>query len=663
MRLALAGTLAAAALLGLARPCPADEDHLGNTPEELEAWRASEDGHYVRARELSEAILRANPRSYAGHYVLGVALHYGEADLARSIFHLKESIRLFEQRQGPEPAMDAPWRWHMAALRELAYSLAEIDHPAEELAILDRFDKAYVPKRLAHRIWPLMKLRRYDDARAAARFAIATTTEERQKRLARGDLCGAEFEAGDRRATYKACTDALADHRSQPRGGQITFSNASEAARSMFRYDEAERLLQESTKRADLDSWGNPFQQLASLYLSEGRIPEAIAALKGGQDLRMRRAAWLDQHGRAHLDQTIASLLLVVGEAARAVDVARRALIRPDRQGTHSEAKQQTVAASAILYALALRADAARLEEEAVSAGLRASLSLRWQALRRHLAAWREERRAATLLADERFLEASLRPYYAGGIALDQWLVAELVRIVGPGVALAAIAGARRAESEAVARVYLDVYEAEAEYRRGHWRAVLELVQRTSAALPKAEALLHGRLAAIGAEAARRSGRSDESTALFSIALTRDPGVLRRVDVRLPVRIEHDSSDVARLGASMIRSSPRFRSSSGGHVVNLESNAAGARACLLGPRHEVIQCAEHPASRNETAHESARRLVGEFHRVAFAVKTDLSQADLTTLDGSPTAGRADRQIRSLLDRLGPNPPPPTEAAR
>ena len=48
----------------------------------------------------------------------------------------------------------------------------------------------------------------------------------------------------------------------------------------------------------------------------------------------------------------------------------------------------------------------------------------------------------------------------------------------------------------------------------------------------------------------------------------------------------------------------------------------------------------------------ARLLVAELHRSAFALKADLSQADLTSLDGSPTAARADQRVRSVLDKLG-----------
>ena len=51
----------------------------------------------------------------------------------------------------------------------------------------------------------------------------------------------------------------------------------------------------------------------------------------------------------------------------------------------------------------------------------------------------------------------------------------------------------------------------------------------------------------------------------------------------------------------------------------------------------------------------SKLLVSEFQRTAFALKADLSQSDLTSLDGSPTAARADRQVKALVDQLGPTP--------
>ena len=55
----------------------------------------------------------------------------------------------------------------------------------------------------------------------------------------------------------------------------------------------------------------------------------------------------------------------------------------------------------------------------------------------------------------------------------------------------------------------------------------------------------------------------------------------------------------------------------------------------------------------DDATEMGRRLARELHRVAFAPRMDLTQADLRSLDGSPVvAGEAsDERVRLVLSEL------------
>ena len=622
---------------------PAPSDGLIGTPEELQGWSAVEESKWVRARELGEKILKEHPDSFAGHYIVGMAMHYGEGDLARSAFHLDLAVKRFEERFGPTPDLGRPWRWHESALKQLAFTYGEMDRPADELALFIRFDKVYQPKKLAERVWPLMKLRRYDEARAAAKIAVATGDHE-QKMIARSDLCAAECEAGSRARAYEACTDALVEFKHSLVGGMVEFSNASEAALTVLKYDEAERFLGESTKRAVPDSWGNPFQHLGMLLITEGRIPEAIAALKGGQELRMQRPAWLDQHGQARLDQTLAELLLVVGETDRAVQIARRAVERPDRMGVNSGTDRQAVAATALGMAVALSEQAERHLEEATTSGFLDGMKLRMKAIEERIEAWRSRRRAAVLLADENFLERSLRPYYVGGADLPPWMMSEVVGAVGGGVALAAIAHARAVEVLPGAAAFFDALLAEAEFLRGETGQALAAAERALEKLPQAEQLLRGRVAAIAGESARLEGDPAAADALFAKALVHDPGVFRRLGIKLPVTVESDGSELATRAARLIDRSPRFRTGKGGFRVVLRDG----EACLMGIGGERIQCAAPTAGG-----DPARKLVAALHKVAFALKSDLSQEDLTTLDGSPTAQRADHQVKSLLDSMAP----------
>jgi hypothetical protein len=398
------------------------------------------------------------------------------------------------------------------------------------------------------------------------------------------------------------------------------------------------------------DSWGNPFQHLAQLYLAEERVPEAIAAVRGAQDLRMRRPPWLDQHGQARLDGTLAELFLLVGITDRAVAAAQRAVDRPDRQGVHSGTEVQAASASAVRLATVLHEQAVRESEDAGTSSFLDSIKLRARSAWHRLQAWRSRRRAAVMLADNDFLVKSLRPYYVGGIDVPMWFMPEAVDAVGGGVTLAGLEKARAVEHFPASDPYFDALEAEAQFLRGDCEAAGRIAAHTLRYLPSAEALLHGRMAILAGECARRSGDDRAAAGFFQTALAKDPGNFRRMELALPVRLETDGSALAQRAASLVAGSPRFSTGEGPFLVKVQGGRV-PQACLLGPNHEQLACARVNLPVDTSDKVGARLLVAEFHRAAFALKADLSQADLTSLDGSPTAGRADRQVQSLIDQL------------
>ena len=631
--------------------------HLEGTADELAGWEALDQGQFIKARELGDKVLLADPASFAGHFILGAALQHGEGDLARAAFHL-EHARLAYERRWPRPLLggllpgggSGPWRWHQATLRELSAALGALDRPEEQLRIIEQHNDQYSPPWQAQRIWPLMKLGRYEEAREAARQAMEGSGAAARK-YARADLCGAESEAGDRRRAHDACVEATREFQDAASGaGQLELSNASDAALGVLRFDEAERFLVEAARRQNSVLWVNPYQQQAELFLTEGRIPEAIAALRAGQELRIGRPAWVDQFDRARFDAALAKVFLVVGIGDRAVAAATRAIEQPDRQGHASGSEVQADAASAVLQELALRDRAERAAEDATTAGFWASLPLSARAAWDRLTAWRAMRRAAVALADETFLSRSLRPYYLG-ILLPPWLLPELVDAVGGGVALAALDLARQAEGDATFDAYFDALRAEAELRRGQYARADALAAAALASLPQAEVLLRARLALVAAACARQRGDDSRAAVFLQAVLARDPGLLRRSGLALPVRIDDDGSELARAAARLVARSPRFDSGGGPLSVSL-TGGAHPRACLVGPSREQLACASVNQPIDTGATAGARLLVAELHREAFAVHTDLSQSDLTSLDGSPTAGRADRHIQSVLDGLG-----------
>ena len=130
---------------------------------------------------------------------------------------------------------------------------------------------------------------------------------------------------------------------------------------------------------------------------------------------------------------------------------------------------------------------------------------------------------------------------------------------------------------------------------------------------------------------------------------------LRRKSVRLPVRIEHDDSALGQAAARMVARSPRFDSDDRARFV-VRIDGAAPQACLLGPNSEQLSCARVNLPADIAPRPGARLLIAELHQSAFAFRSDLSQSDLSTLDGSPTAARADQQVKQLIDQVGTGGP-------
>ncbi len=628
----------------------------GHDPMIASAWRALDRGRYVRAREISEMILDSDPDSIGAHAILGFVHHRAEGNLAIALYHLKRSRKLYEDRWDPESQDDgAPWRWHAVTIGELAQVVGEMGRHEDKVRYLLEHDRLYHPPWPADRGWPLMRLRRYDEARLAVEEAFALD-DPGQIAAARTALCAIEAEQQRREAGYEACL-AAADHERQiGRGAPTPFTNAAEAALGVLRIDEAERLILEATKSPDARSVSNPWLDLMHLYVAEGRTAEALEALREMLEWRRRQPVYMDEQNRAETEMASAIFLIVAGRPAEAARITARALDRPDRTGFTSSESEQMEAATALVDQLAHRTKAELLAEQASWSSFPDAVKAHLEARRARLRAWSSGRRAAALLTDERILLATLRPYLAGPVEIPEWIEPELVALLGPGVVAAAVDKARARETLPEAEGYFLAYEAEVAYLQGRERDALRLADEALRALPSHEALLRARITAFAAQAALDAGQNTRALELFDAAFQLDPGIIRRLGLALPATFPAASGDVAEAARRLLKRSPRFRSAKGGYQVTVSSDAKSGNACLLGPRRTRLACADVKLRAGEDSDDLARRLAAELHKQAFAPRLDLTQADIASLDGSPTAGggRASDRMRNVLSELIPD---------
>ncbi len=497
-----------------------------------------------------------------------------------------------------------PWRVYADVLFGIAITSQLMEDYEGSLRAFDDYDEQFSPKLLSQRVWPLMKLERYAEARAWAKQALDTGSPFQKMRAMNG-LCAVEAEERKRVASYDACLAVYRYAKERAAGSKETdparrpqivvyANNAHLGALSVLKYDEAEQLAIDGTKSVEETS-ANPWLRLARMYIDEGRAAEAVSAAKALQTWRVQQPPSTREQFRAEDEGAVAMLLLAAGEAEAGLRLADRILDRPDRRAMISTQPEQTAGANALLRRALERLGAELASERASSATWRDAPGHRAEALRLTALAWPDAQRVIGSLLDEERLVATLRVYLAGGIEhVPSWLLGDLVEVLGAGVFLVALDEARRRENEIAAfHAFYDGLEAEARLSQGDHALALQLARKALDALPKAEVLFKARVAAVGAAAAARSGDTQAALVLFEQAMLADPGVVRRLGLTIPVRFEAGGGRAAETVA-LLRRSPRLDDEGRGFVVTVTDDGREIAACLHTPLGAELGCGRVP---------------------------------------------------------------------
>jgi hypothetical protein len=620
------------------------------TPEELEAFYTAMSGKLIRARELATKLLAKHPDSYVGNYVMGEVEHDAEANFPRAVYHFERAAQLFRAKYGEHPGEDKPWRWHTRIMLSLAFAYGEIEKHEEKLALIAKYNELYDPDRLAERAWPLMKLRKYDAARKAAEEGLRTE-DPMQREIALNSLCAVEFEAGNDEASYEACKKAMDNARALGNGlDPADLMNFAEASRSVFKFDEAERIDREASE-ASTAWYGNPWSELGELYLREARLPEALSALKEIPKYRAQRPPHVREADRNENRRALSSFFLLLGRPDEALRITEKALVAPDRRGHNSRDPAQDRSIAALLDRGAHLMKAERAAENAASAPWYERWWANAQAEVERAQAWLSGRKAVRAVGDGERLTGSFQIGTARGAIMPPWLAGDLVHVVGAGASQAAIETGRRADKRAQARAYYDAFEGEAAWIAGDSARAEKRLDSASQALPSAEQLLRARVFAILGKVRQDRGATSAAAQDYERAMQIDPGVLRRLGFALPVRIEVRGDEVAEDVADALARSPRFDVGDRGLNVRVSATRAGGEVCLIGASGAQLACGQAQAKANEGADSVVTRLVHELHENAFAPNIDLSQTDANSLDGSNLRG-GEQDLTPLLQGEG-----------
>lgn len=652
------------------------------TAAEDEVWQLYQEDKLLTARRKVEALLDDDPDSIVGRYVFAQVLRRAEGNLPKAMKQIGKARELYEGRYAPTVInlADTPWLLHREILYAAQQIAGELEHHDYQLELLDYHDSLYDPRLTAEHAWPLMLLGRFDEAREYADKA-ADSHDSFQRSLGRNALCAIEAEAGERDARFEACLAAFDDASERARNDDpfakpdeltsvtVHAYNAALAALGTLRPDEAERLAQAGAARLEFTP-ANPWRLLTRLYTDQGRMKDAVDALREMQAWRRKMPPNLREQVRAETDVAFATILLVSGATETGMRVIDRAIANPDRRGLTSSSKEQALGAHALLR-MAMRKTHAEVEAERASwSGTKEAAKISAAQVQRQAEMWADGERIRGVLGDDDRLVSTFRMYVSGGLEpVPSWLVGDLVPILGAGVCSVVLDMVRAAEDDDAFEPYYDAFAAEIALHRGDEKQALRLAERAMEGLPEFESLLRARVAALAGQAAWKTGDQRQAVELWATAMSREAGVIRRRGIALPTQLRDDGSGpVAARVAELLEDSPRFELGygSGSFELTISGSEREVEICLLEPAGGVLGCASTPvkseqSGEGETGDDRGEELddddfaaltVEAFHGRAFAMPLGLSNVDLGSLDGTATISeQASRErMQDLLDK-------------
>jgi hypothetical protein len=601
------------------------------SPEERDAYELAVDkDQFVRARELALRALKDHPDSIPARFALVVVEELGEGNFPRALLQIR-SLRHALYRRGLENPHDEQAReWFLLVLEQEASILHALSRSEEELRVNDVLEQMY-RSRPWRRIAPLIKLRRFDEARRFCQQAEKMGGMKRELRALRMSLARLEGRRKDRYDLALQAVAAVGD-------SCFEWKNLAEAARDDFRFQEAYDAAEKAAGFA-LDYRGSPYRLLCTSYLDQCRPLEAWDALKKYQEQRRLRPPYTLQFDQNELDATAARMFLALGRCESAVHFARRRAERPQRLAyTDDDSRSETFSADLGLLE-ALRNRLEQLREEAAGGAIEADFESE-SAAALQMQCWALEKRLLHPLGDEDFLVARLRPPTADA-ALD----------LLPGrVAAEALRRAREKEKHPSAAPYFDAMEAELAWNQGHYEQTLALARKAFAGLPvDFQRHLRARVAVVAGDAAWRLGRGDEMLPLFDQALGDCPAVFRMCRVAIPIAVADDGSRLAQALGRRLLASPRFRADAAGFPVALRTTGRQLTFELFRLR-KIRHCADGvtiEGAPSEVVASAYRR----FHEGLMSPLLALKPIDINFLEdclfAAPPGDRIDATIRLL----------------
>ena len=590
----------------------------------------------VKARELSEQWLRAEPDSVAAQFAFAEILFTVEGNMPRALFHLNlaEELSAYDNLEQAYSAGNG--QWYYLTLSQLSYVHQLMGDQLKSLEYLDKINQFYGIDMESFRGWPLIKLKEYDAARTSANRVLQSSNDERERARAWNTLCAVELASLTPIDSMTACDRTIdEDEEADSSNGYDTvyLSNASEVSLSLLQMDKAEAYLDRATRYLNSNSVADPWIYKLYLTMSQGRFDEAREALDRMLVWRGSQDPIVSVMNRAEHFLVSASFLMLAGYAEDAIRLSLTALNQPDRNGSYSADDEQKDSAAALLNMMANRSEYQIQMETIATMDWTESIGSRLGAARLLLDAWRAERRGAAIFADFDVLQSRLRPYAPLDVHIPEWIEPEIIAIIGSGIMSSILEQSRDNGAFMLNDGYYYSYLTEIAALESQTQATLSAGALALARLPVEEVLLKARVSAHMANAAWRREQFTDALGYYEAALLQDPSILRRLDASIPVVINADDSDFARQVGKYLARSPRFQQADAGLILEIGAEPE-LSICLNNRTGARLSCYTMLAVDNQSSKWNAQQLTKKFHTETFGLGYDISKAQRSILLGS-----------------------------
>ena len=630
------------------------------TPEHKQILDLIDQGHYVRAKYKLKTKLKTvdDPLLL---FALARVYHHGEGSLPRALSELRKARVLFRDRYGE--AVDAlplaPWLRRMWV--EEIQLLGELDRRVDQLALMREHDRRFSPSLKLQQIWPLMKLKRYDEALKLIREGVQSSNID-ERVVAYNGWMALEFEQGLSSAGWRVCEEAV------ERVGAyscIIAMNAAESAFVVGRFDRVEGLVSMAKRAERQDCPVDPTIHLATLYMAKGDYARASNAVRTTR-AQLSGDYRLHQQFSAFVKLTTQRLLLLLGHWDNIYEHSLSMIGDPDRVGMVSYSVEAMDMSALTDHLAAIRAARSDLRIRWHYASFWKKVTLLYKQTTYALRAWYVRQQIAYRLRRSDTATRYLKPY-ASPIA--SWNLIDLAEQTG----YQTVSSLREIGQQDKQTNWLHMnayFEAMLSY--GRWQSsssfaeANQLGDRAIEHLPADELLLRQRLKLVLADIARDQGRYADYLALTDDILSGWPVAPRLYSVPISVVLSHDgalSSDEIAQFSDIIARSPLLNAVPAGEGVSLvlsemkqpDKRTSGEspsqerslvnvmQACFIDSTGQRLTCGHFDLDNADRATSAVA-----FHKALFSPQVDLSQRDIFGLDGSAVSGSADDIAKDLF---------------